>query len=247
MSTFVLIHGAWHGGWAWDKVAGSLRGQGHTVHAPDLPGHGKDHTPVQQVTLQKYAQRVVEVLEECAEPVILVGHSMGGIVVSRAAEQRPDKVRWLVYLCAFLVQDGQTLLQWAEPDADALILRNLVFSANKLSATIKPEVLKQALYADCSAEDYKRAISLLVPQAAAPLGTPLHLTKANYGRIPLFYVECLQDRAISISVQRKMYKAAGCEHVFSLDCSHSPFLSAPGEVVDCLLAATQSKDRAVAR
>ena len=246
MSTFVLIHGAWHGSWAWDKVADLLRKGGHSVQAPDLPGHGQDRTPVEQVTLQKYADRVVGVLDQCSEPVVLVGHSMGGIVVSQAAEQRPAKVRSLGYLCAFLVQDGETLLHWAEPDREALVLRNLVFSPDKTSANMKPEALREAFFADCDEHDYRRAVSLLVPQAAAPLATPLRLTKENFGRIPRFYVECTQDRAISLSVQREMYKTSGCERVFSLDRSHSPFLSAPAEVVDCLLAVSQTRQGAVA-
>lgn len=241
MSTFVLIHGAWHGGWVWDKVTGLLRRDGHTVHAPDLPGHGQDRTPAGQVTLQKYAECVTGVLDRCAEPAVLIGHSMGGIVVSQAAEQRPEKVRCLIYLCAFLLQDGEALLQWAEPDREALVLRNLVFSPDHASASVKPEVLGEAFFTDCDEHDIQRAVSLLVPQPTAPLGTPLRLSKENFGRIPRFYVECTQDRAISISIQRQMYKASGCERVFSLDRSHSPFLSAPQEVVDCLLAVSEPR------
>lgn len=162
-------------------------------------------------------------------------------MVSQAAEQRPEKVRCLVYLCAFLVKDGQVLLQWAEPDSEAMVLRNLVFSPEKTSASLKPEALREAFFADCDEHDYQHAVSLLVPQATAPLSTPLRLTNANFGRIPRFYVECTQDRAISLSVQREMYKTSGCERVFSLHRSHSPFLSAPQEVADCLLAVSQAR------
>jgi pimeloyl-ACP methyl ester carboxylesterase len=243
MSTFVLIHGAWHGGWAWDKVAPVLRQRGHAVHTPDLPGHGNDTTPVQQVTLQAYVDRVLDVIDRCSEPVVLAGHSMGGIVISQAAEQRPDSIRALVYVCAFLLQDGQTLLQMAEPDREALVMPNLVMSSDQASATVKPEVLREVFYEDCSDEDYERAKSLLVPQAAAPLPTPIHITAGNFGRIPRVYVECLRDKAISLSVQREMHNSVGCEQVFSLDSSHSPYFSMPQALADCLLAAAKMERR----
>ena len=239
MSTFVLIHGAWHGGWCWDKVAILVSQQGHKVYAPDLPGHGDDLTPVARVTLEAYVERALEVLDRRAEPVVLAGHSMGGIVISQAAERRPDSIRALVYVSAFLLKDGQTLLQMAEPDREALVLPNLDLSDDQSSATVKPGALREAFYGDCSEEDFERAKSLLGPQATAPLATPVQITPGNFGRIPRVYVECLQDRAISPSVQREMYKVTGCDQVFSLDCSHSPFFSMPQALVDCLLVATQ--------
>ena len=98
MSTFVLVHGAWHGAWCWYKVAARLRQKGHTVLVPDLPGHGRDQTPINAVSMQSYAQRVADVIRTANEPVILVGHSMGGFVISAAAEQQPQTVAKLVYV-----------------------------------------------------------------------------------------------------------------------------------------------------
>jgi pimeloyl-ACP methyl ester carboxylesterase len=244
MSTFILIHGAWHGGWAWGNVATLLRAQGHTVHAPDLPGHGSDKTPVNQVTLQVYVDRVAAAIDACAEPVVLAGHSMGGVVISQTAEQRPGRISALVYVCAFLLRDGECLLQWSEPDREGIVTPNLAFSADRKSATIRTGAILQALYGDCKAEDVKQIQSLLVPQATAPLSTPVHLTEPNYGRVPRFYVECLRDRAISISIQRQMYAAAGCKQVFTLDCDHSPMYSRPGELARCLAETAQVKPAA---
>src|SRR5919201_534684 len=103
MSTFVLVHGAWHGGWVWDRVAQQLQESGHKVLAPDLPAHGSDRTPAGQITLRHYVDHVVSCIDSCAEPVVLAGHSMGGIVISSAAERRPESIRALVYVCAFLL------------------------------------------------------------------------------------------------------------------------------------------------
>jgi len=78
MSTFVLIHGGCHGAWCWYKVVPALEKQGHTVIAPDLPSHGRDKTPVSAVTLQAYVDAVCSLIDVRREPVVLVGHSMGG-------------------------------------------------------------------------------------------------------------------------------------------------------------------------
>jgi pimeloyl-ACP methyl ester carboxylesterase len=104
MSTYVLIHGAWHGGWCWDKVVPLLEKAGHKVQAPDLPSHGKDKTSYRTVSLQAYADSVCGILDTQSDRVVLVGHSMGGIVISQAAEYRPEKVDTLVYLTAFLLR-----------------------------------------------------------------------------------------------------------------------------------------------
>ena len=97
--TFVLIAGAWHGAWCWQKIVPLLEAQGHRVRIPDLPATGADTTDPAKVTLESWARFVAELLDAEPEPVILVGHSRGGVVISRAAEILPDKVRRLVYLC----------------------------------------------------------------------------------------------------------------------------------------------------
>ncbi len=100
MSTFVLVHGAWHGAWCWEKVVPLLQEAGHGVVVPDLPGHGEDGMPISELSMRGYADRVIRTVDEQPEPVVLVGHSMGGIVVSLVAEARPDRLKKLVYLRA---------------------------------------------------------------------------------------------------------------------------------------------------
>jgi len=234
MSTYVMIHGAWHGGWCWEKVVPLLQKQGHTAVAPDLPAHGKDKTPIAEVSLQSYADRVCDVLDAQPEPAILVGHSMGGMVITQAAEYRPDRIRTLVYLCAFLPRNGESLLQLAQPHPVSLVLQNLVPADDQQSATVRDEALKDTFYGDCPDDDVARAKSLLVPQAMAPMATPVSTTEANFGRVPRVYIECLQDRAIPPALQKAMYTASPCQKVLSMDTSHSPFFSAPGRLVEHL-------------
>lgn len=106
---FLLVHGGWHGAWAWYRIETQLEARGHTVTVIDLPGHGIDTTDPGSVTLADYVARTVDILDNASMPVIVVGHSAGGIVLSSAAEARPRAVEKLVYVAAFLLQRGQTL------------------------------------------------------------------------------------------------------------------------------------------
>jgi len=96
MATFVFVHGACHGGWCWEKLTPLLRAMGHTTHAPDLPGLGKDHTPPASVTLADNVDKIARKLDTIDEPVILVGHSLGGVTISQLAEARRRKIKALV-------------------------------------------------------------------------------------------------------------------------------------------------------
>ncbi len=236
MSTFVLVHGAWHGGWCWYKVVSLLRKQGHRVLAPDLPGHGRDQTPINAVTMQSYAQRVADVMLTASEPVILVGHSMGGFVISAAAEQQPRTVAKLVYLAAFLLDDGQTFGDAASRDAGSTVSSGLVPSADGASLTVAPNRLKDIFYGDCSDADIALAELALGPESSAALGAQMHVTAQRWGKIPRVYIECTKDRAVSIASQRMMVERLPCESVITMDTDHSPFFSEPAELAKHLLS-----------
>ncbi len=169
-------------------------------------------------------------LDAQPEPVVLVGHSSGGLVISQAAEQRPDKVKMLVYLTAFLLRDGEVVLSVAGNDTESLVLPAMVMSEDQTYATLREDAIGEALCADCSDEDVERAKSMFVPQAVAPFATPLAITEENFGRVPRVYIETLQDRAISPSLQKEMYERLPCQKVISMNTSHSPFFSAPEEL-----------------
>ncbi|HNV55188.1 MAG TPA: alpha/beta fold hydrolase, partial [Pseudomonadales bacterium] len=109
MANLLLVHGAWHGGWCWRDLRPLLEADGHRVWAPDLPGHGDHPLPVAQVSLQGYVESLCDLIETIGQPVVLVGHSMGGIVISQLAQQRPERIERLVYLTAMLPRSGQSL------------------------------------------------------------------------------------------------------------------------------------------
>jgi pimeloyl-ACP methyl ester carboxylesterase len=152
------------------------------------------------------------------------------------AERRPGKVRALVYLCAFLLRNGESLLQVAGEDVTSLVVQNLVVADDQRSCTVRVEALRDAFYGDCRDEDVALAKLCLQPEPMAPMATPVSVTEGNFGRAPRVYIECLQDRAIPPALQKRMYTAMACRQVISMDTSHSPFFSAPQALVDHLLA-----------
>lgn len=231
MSTYVLIHGAWHGGWCWHKVVPRLEKLGHRVLAPDLPSLGRDKTPVKRISLPLWRGFICDLLDAQAEPVVLVGHSRGGIVITEVAEHRPDRIRTLVYLTAFLPRDGECLFDLAPQAPGSEVPPNMVMSADSASSTMREEAIRSAFYGECSDDDVALARSLLQPEPTLPLATPVHVTEANFGRVPRVYIECLRDHAITLPLQRQMHTDTPCQRVLSIDTDHSPFLSRPDEVV----------------
>ena len=234
MNTYLLIHGAWHGAWCWNKVIPLLEKQGHKVIAPDLPGHGKDKTPVKEVSLSSYTDCICKILDAMEEPVILVGHSMGGLIMSQVAEYRPDKIKMLIYVAAFVLKNGESILPFIRKDAESLLIHNIDFSKDMSSIGLKEDAIKEVFYGDCSDEDISRAKSLIAPQSFAPIKARLNITNEKFELIPKIYIECLEDKAISNTMQRKMYAEFSWQYVFTMDSSHSPFFSSPKALVSNL-------------
>lgn len=236
MGVFVLIHGAGSGAWVWHRVAPRLERKGHTVITPDLPGHGLHPIPMAEVTLAAYVDSVNRILEAQSEPVVLVGHSMGGAVITQAAEHFPAKIKTLVYLAGYLLRNGESMLEIAQADTESLLLANAIFSADQRSATFRPEAVREIGYGDCSDEDMALVRSLLAPQAIAPLATPLTTSADNFGRVPRVYIECLRDKTIGPATQKRMYTALPCSQVITMDTSHNPYLSDPEALANHLLS-----------
>lgn len=233
MSRFLLVHGSWHGAWVWERVAPILAGAGHEVLAPDLPGRADDPRDPATITLVDHVDRIVDAAGPSARrPTILVGHSFGGFVISHVAERVPASVDLLVYLAAFLLPSGRTVLEAAgsvpatipylEVDEPAGLIR------------VRTTAAAEVFYADCSLWDATRAIARLVPEALAPRRTQASLSDA-FGSVRRAYVETLDDRAMPIGLQRSMQADLPCDEVMSLPSGHSPFLSMPDRLAETLL------------
>jgi pimeloyl-ACP methyl ester carboxylesterase len=231
--TYVLVHGAFAGAWSWHKVVPLLEARGDTVVTVDLPAHGDDDTPIADATLASYTEAVVAAIDASPRPVILVGHSMGGLVVSQAAEERPDQVKKLVYLAAFLVPDGTSLLQASANDAESKLAMYVMPMGD--STTLATEGIAGAFCNDCSAADAADIEDHLRPEPLAGLTTPIHVTPEKWGSVPRAYVHTTADRAIGPSTQESFYTALPCEPVTSIDSGHCPFLTKPDEVAAALV------------
>ena len=186
MARFVLVHGAFGGAWCWEPVTGQLEAAGHTVEALDLPGSGDDETPVADVTLDAYADRVCATLAERSEPAVLVGYSMGGVVITQAAQQCDERIASLVFVCAFMPSNGQSLLdmtQLPEGKGDQ-IQENLTIEGDPPVPLLSAEATAKVIYNDCTSEQAAWAVSKRRPQAVAPYTTPVEIDDASSPRFP---------------------------------------------------------------
>ncbi len=242
MTTFVLVHGASHGSWCWDKVVPLLAAQGHESIAVDLPGntYGELDVPPGQVTLKSYTDHVCDVLDDLDEPVVLVGHSLGGLTITQTAEYRPDKIKSLVYLTALLFPDGQAMRPVESRDPEAVkagLERDSWTVSDDLSyITFNEDSVWDRFYNDCSDDDFAWAQTMLVPQPSGPLMDPMKTTLENYGRVPKVYIECELDGALPLAYQREMQANVPCGRTIIMNTGHSPFLSAPQELAGHLMS-----------
>lgn len=226
MATFLLVHGAWHGAWCWERVVPALESAGHRAIAIDLPGHGDDPTPPGEVTLARYAQATRAAARTASEPVIGVGHSMGGVIITQAAHDEPTLFAALVYLAAFPPLDGESLSSIAARDAGSLIPRAIERGDDAVH--FRTERAAEIFYADCSEDVAHGAAQRLRPTPARPMTEPVSLRGEL--EVPRVYVECTDDRAISLAFQRDLVARLPFERVVTMTTSHSPFLSAPDDL-----------------
>ncbi|MBL3561580.1 alpha/beta fold hydrolase [Rhodovulum sulfidophilum] len=233
MSRFLLIHGSCHGAWCWRDVLTALHRSGAEARAIDLPSHGSDPTPIADVTLDLYADAILDAIDE---PVVLVGHSMAGFPISAAAEKAPGKIRALVYVCAYAPVAGRSLVDMRRAAPRQPLLEAIVKSADGLSFTFDPDLVREKLFHDCSDAAVAYAKARLDPQPILPQATPIALSE-RYASVPKHYIRCLQDRAIPPEYQATMTADWPAERVDTLDCSHSPFLAQPEALAALLLKA----------
>jgi pimeloyl-ACP methyl ester carboxylesterase len=238
MARIVLVHGAFGRAACWDRVAPGLRAAGHTVEAVDLPGAGDDPTPVAEVTLDGYAARVCEALA-AGPPAVLVGHSMGGMVITQAAARCPDRIERLVYVAAFVPWDGMSLIDMTKlPEAAGdLIQASMIVEGDPPIARMSAEGARAARYGCCDDEQVAYALARNSPQALAPFTHPVQLEGLGhdeFAALPRAYVMCLQDMAIRPPLQRRMLEAAGCDPVIEVDTDHAIWASQPDELAAAL-------------
>ena len=237
MARFVLVHGSFHGPWCWQRLTPLLVAAGHEVIAPRLADAATTHP---QPDLQDYADHIAAAVSRAAGQVVLVGHSMGGLVITQAAELVAHTISKLVYISGLLLRTGETLSSFIQAHADLgvedRVLKNMKLSADGALAMFPAAAAHDIFYNRCTPEDAAWAGAHLNEQPTAVYGNPIAVTPDHFGRVPRAYIECLQDNAVSIQYQRQMTANSPCQEIVSLDTDHSPFLSTPRELASNLIA-----------
>lgn len=210
----ILVHGAWHGSWAWDGIVARLDGEGIRSVALDLPSKGRDTAALGD--LHDDAATVRAAIAAAGAPALVVAHSYGGLPASEGGADAAH----LLYLAAFMLEPGQSLLG----------LRNGVepewWITSEDGRTLLPGDPEHVFYADCDPAVTERAVAALVPHRKDVFSQELR--SAAWRTVPSTYVVCERDNAIPPSLQELMAARAGT--VSRIDSSHSPFLSRPDEV-----------------
>ncbi len=240
MKTFILIHGSWHSSWNWHKIVPVLEKQGHKVFAIDLPGMGRDKTSIKEVTLESTVEEICKLIDSIDDQVILVGHSKNGIMISQAAEYRPEKIEKLIYLAAYLIPNSKTQAGYSSQDVYGVLKPYVTRFPDTNSHTLQSEIYKEGLYHDCDDDIYQMARMILSHESAVTGITPLQLTNENFGSVPRYYIECTEDKAVTPFIQQKMYTEMVCEKVYKMQTSHSPFFSKPQELCEIFLEIASS-------
>jgi len=232
----VLVHGAWHGAWAWDRIRPRLDAAGVETIAVDLPGHGADPGPFGD--LHADATRVRRTLDEVDDgPVVLVGHSYGGAVITEAGDH--PAVDQLVFIAAFALDRDESCMSAAVDAADAAALDhtgrpNLVagfVAGPDDTVTLDASTATACLFQDCDEEATAWALARLGPQ---PLLTLQQTPGAVAWRSkPSTYVVCTDDLTVHPDLQRVL--ARRCDRTLAWPTGHSPFLSRPDLVADLLV------------
>lgn len=232
--SYVLVHGAWMGAWCWNDVVDGLRAQGAAVTTVELPAHGSDQTPLPQATLEAYVTKVRAAVDAAPAPVILVGHSLGGMVITGVAEVDGAKLAKIVYLGAYLPKDGQSLYDLASTDATSHLGPALVVDQQNGLAKLASDKLADIFIGDGTPDEIALVVANYRDEPLAPFVTPIHTTAAGWGVVAKAYIYTKDDHAVSLTLQHTMTAGVTMSSTPTIDTSHAPFLSRPDLVVSAL-------------
>ena len=229
-ATFLLVHGNWHGGWCWVRVADGLRASGHRVLAPTQTGLGERcHLLSPAITLDTFIADIANVIEaEELREVVLVGHSFAGIVVSGVADRMADCIRRLVFLDAVILQDGQCLLDWLPSEIAAQ--RRRAIQSSEPHGIPAPDPTAFGV----TGTDRDWLLRRLTPQPAHTHDSPLRLAHPLGNCVPCSYIACTDPALPNIEPSRRWARAQPGWDWHELRTGHDAMVTAPAELTRLL-------------
>jgi pimeloyl-ACP methyl ester carboxylesterase len=233
---FVLVHGAAHGAWCWEAVAEQLRARGHRVIVPELPGHGRRAHESGRASVASYAAAVLDAMAlEGVSRGILVGHSMGGIVIPKVTEAALGRIAHLVFLAGVVLPDGGSMFEvHLSPSTRDLMV---AMARGRGNGTIPfPAAFAWSRWLNDLPLGHpvvQAALPRLTPQPLRPFMERLDLKGFYAMSVPRTYIRCLKDAAVRPDGAAEYARRLGVKPV-DLDVAHDAMLSAPDRVVKIL-------------
>ena len=230
MADFVLVHGAWHGAWCWQKVIPPLWAAGHRVFAVTLTGLGeRSHLLSKAITLDTHIADVVKVIEteELLDP-ILVGHSYGGVVITGAANRLAQRLRHLVYLDAMVLQPGESWSSTHTPEVQAARRQAIAEHGGTLPA---PDPSAYGL----TGADHAWVARRQTPQPGGVYDTPLNFDPGTLQALPRTFIDCTSPALPTIAASRLRVRNQPGWNVVEIATGHDAMISAPQALLDVLL------------
>lgn len=232
----LLVHGAWETSSIWDGVAAKLKRDGYRVQVVNLPGRLGNPAAPSQVSMESYRKAIAAAIAKDKGPVVLVGHSFAGFPISVVAEAEPTRIKTLVYLAAYLPQDGQSLLGVATADKDSKAGPSVQIDKDHNLVTIAPDARARLFANDAPPQVGAAVAAAIVPEPLAPLATPVHLS-AQFARVDKAYIHTARDQVVSPALQTSMVAATPVRLEQTLDTGHTPFVTNPDGVAAAIEAA----------
>lgn len=229
--TYVLVHGAFLGGWCWSKVASILRGRGHTVLTPTLTGLGeRSHLISKSIDLDLFATDLTNVIKyEDLHDIVLVGHSFGGVPVSAVADTMRDRIRRLVYLNSVILEKGQTVFDQLPKEVVAARTKAAQDSSGGLS--VPPPPPSAIGISDPAQAQFVQW--RLTPHPFSSFVSPLNLTNKVGNGLPAIYIVCTDPLYEPTGPSRAWAKAAGWR-MAEIKSGHLAMVIAPDRLADML-------------
>lgn len=238
MSTYLLVHGAWHRGECWERVVPLLASAGHRVLAPTLTGYGDTaHLLTPEVGLDTHVDDIVKLIaEEDLTEVVLVGHSYAGLVISSAANEVPDRIAHLVYLDAMVPEDGETAVD-VQPITQVLVDRAVRSASGWRVPPLPEKPPPLGLFGVTDPADVAWLRSMLSDQSVRCLQEPVRLDDPAVNAIPRTHIHCVgfQPEGITRRPVPATQPNGAPAQVWELPTGHDCMITMPVELTELLL------------